>query len=160
MLRQLVRDRRGATVVEFALISPFFLVLLCGIVENGLILFTQAAMDNGTRDAARVILLGNATQDAFKAAFCATAGALVPCSEIQINVQSASKFSSISSTLQTDASGNMLHPQFSPGISSQAVLVQVGYNRPFMIPLIGAFSGRDSELLISTVALKSEPYGG
>jgi len=157
-LRRFHHDRSGAAAVEFALIAPIFLVLLCGIIENGLILFTQAAMDNGTRDAARVILLGNATQTAFKAAFCATAGALVPCDKIQINVQSTAKFSSLSSALQTDANGNMLNTQFNPGANSQDVLIQVGYNRPFLVPLIGTFTGRNSELLLSTTAIRSEPY--
>ena len=145
-------------VVEFAILCPIFVVLLCAVIENGLILFTQTLMDNGTRDAARIIMLGNATSQSFTDAFCKTACGLVPRNSLQINVVSGATFAGLNSTLQTDSNGNMVNTQFNPGTAGQAVLVRVGYNRQFMIPLFGTFSGAKSELLVSTVTLKSEPY--
>jgi Flp pilus assembly protein TadG len=157
--RRLRRNRRGAAMVEFALIGPLFIVVLCGILENGLILFTQTVLDNATRDASRLIMLGTPTSlQQFKDALCVTACTLIPESSLVVNVTSGNTFASLSSTLQTDASGNPINTKFLPGTSAQAVLIQVSYNRPFLIPIFGTFSGVNSELLMSTVALKAEPY--
>jgi Flp pilus assembly protein TadG len=49
----LLSDRRGATVVEFALILPPFLLLLFGVVEFGRALWTQSALHFAVEEAAR-----------------------------------------------------------------------------------------------------------
>jgi len=157
-LRRFRRDSRGMALVEFGLLGPLFIVLLCGILENGLILFTQTVLDNATRDASRLVLLGNTSSSSFATALCNGVGGIIPCSKIKFNVQSGAGFSGLSSTLQTDTNGDMTNNQFAPGTYSQDVLIQVSYNRPFLVPLYGMFSGVNSELLVSTVALKSEPY--
>lgn len=158
LLRRLRRDSRGVAAIEFGLLGPLFIVLLCAVLENGLILFTQTVLDNATRDASRLILLGTATSSSFSTALCNGASAMIPCASIKYNVQSGSSFSSLSSTIQTDSSGNMTNTQFAPGTAGQSVLIQVTYNRPFLIPFYGVFSGVNSELLVSTVAMKTEPY--
>jgi Flp pilus assembly protein TadG len=161
-LQRLRLNRSGNAAIEFALLGPIFIVLMCGIVENGLILFTQSALDNAARVAARQILLGTTTSDAFKGTLCNNVNGMIPsCStngNLNFSVQSGSSFGSFSSTISTDANGNMTNTQFNPGGEQQKVLVQVGYNRPFLIPLYGLFAGVKSELLVSTIALKSEPY--
>ncbi len=161
---RLRRHRRGIAAIEFGLLAPIFLVLLCGIIENGLILLTQTVLDNATRDASRLIMLGDPTTGSaptasiFSTALCNGASTMVPCANIKYSVVSGSTFAGLNTTLQTDANGNMINMQYSPGTAQQAVLVQVGYNRPFLIPWYGLFSGVKSELLVSTRALKSEPY--
>jgi len=152
------RDRRGVTALEFGLVGPLFIVLLCGILENGLILLTQTLLDNATRVASRQILIGTTTSSQFSAALCNNVSSFIPCASIKFNVQSGASFGALNGTLQTDASGNMINTQYSPGVMGQFVLVQVGYNRPFMIPYVGIFSGVNSELIVSTIAFKSEPY--
>jgi Flp pilus assembly protein TadG len=47
------RDRRGASAVEFAITAPLFFALLFGIVEAGLILWTQLGLQHATEMAAR-----------------------------------------------------------------------------------------------------------
>ena len=50
-LRQ--RDERGATVVEFALIVPFLLTILFGMITTGLTLSDHLAATNATREGSR-----------------------------------------------------------------------------------------------------------
>ena len=52
--------RAGGTAIEFAIVGSVFLLFVCMILENGIILFTQASLDNATRDAARLIMIGSA----------------------------------------------------------------------------------------------------
>jgi len=156
-LRRFGHDRRGAAAVEFALVAPIFLVLLSGIIENGLIIFTQSALDNATRDAARMIMLGTTSESAFANTIASEVGSLVPSSDIRYNVQSGGNFQSLDTTLKTDANGSIIN-KFSPGVRDQAVLVRVGYNRPFIFPLYGSFMGLKSQLLVSTAVMRSELY--
>src|SRR5438309_1837703 len=55
---RLLTDRRGNAMIQFALAGPIFLLLAFMILENGILLFTQATLDNATRYAARTILIG------------------------------------------------------------------------------------------------------
>lgn len=154
-----MHNRRGATVVEFALVGPLFIIVMCGILENGLILLTQTMLDNATRDAARLIMLGTPTSlQQFKDTVCKTACTLIPENQLAVNVVSGATFGALNATLQTDAQGNVINSQYNTVGANKAVVVQVAYNRPFMLPIFGAFSGVKSELLVSTVAFKTEPF--
>jgi Flp pilus assembly protein TadG len=46
-------DRSGASALEFGLIAPLFFAFIFGIVEIGLLLWTQAGMQHGAALAAR-----------------------------------------------------------------------------------------------------------
>ncbi len=52
MLRFL-KDENGQAVVEFALVAPILLLLLCGIIDFGWIFSAQLATDNCAREGAR-----------------------------------------------------------------------------------------------------------
>src|SRR5579863_8193802 len=58
--RQFIADTSGSTIVEFAIVGPWFLLLLLAIIELGLTLFTQSVLDGATRDAARLVRTGQA----------------------------------------------------------------------------------------------------
>ena len=47
------RDERGASVVEFALVVPFLLTLLFGLITTGLTLSDHLAATNATREGSR-----------------------------------------------------------------------------------------------------------
>jgi Flp pilus assembly protein TadG len=48
-----MKDRRGASAVEFALVLPLLIVLLFGIVEFGLLMYNKAVITNASREGAR-----------------------------------------------------------------------------------------------------------
>ena len=77
-------SERGATAVEFAMVAgPFFLVLGV-IIETGLMLFSEYALQSAVSDSGRLIRTGQAQNSGFsvatfKAAICSTAGVLIDC---------------------------------------------------------------------------------
>ena len=49
----IIKNQKGASAVEFAIIAPLLFVLLFGIVEFGFLLYNQAMITNAAREGAR-----------------------------------------------------------------------------------------------------------
>ncbi len=54
-------NRRGASVVEFAVVAPVFLLLVFGMLEYGRMVMVQQLLTNATREGARRAVLDGAT---------------------------------------------------------------------------------------------------
>lgn len=48
------RRTRGQSLVEFALVLPVFLVILCGLMDMGFLLYSRMTVINAAREGARV----------------------------------------------------------------------------------------------------------
>jgi Flp pilus assembly protein TadG len=55
------RNRRGAAVVEFAVVSPVFFLLVFGMIEYGRMVMVQQLLTNAAREGARVGVLDNSS---------------------------------------------------------------------------------------------------
>ena len=53
LLERLARDRRGVTIVEFAIIAPALLVVLLGVFDIGFNMYVTSVLDGATQKAAR-----------------------------------------------------------------------------------------------------------
>ena len=152
----------GATAVEFALIAPLLVLLTMMWFEIGIAMWMQQALENATRQAARLIRTGSAQTSGSSATFYAALCAKTPlftCSNIKFSVTSATAFSSLSSTVTTNSSNQMTNASWLPGSSGSDVLVQVAYTRAVFTPLAANFIGSNgNQLLLSTFAFQNEPY--
>ncbi len=56
------RDRKedGQSMVEFALILPVFLLILCGIIDFGWMFYNQLSLNNACREGARYAVVNTA----------------------------------------------------------------------------------------------------
>lgn len=57
-MRALMRDRRGSTVVEFALIAPVLLLMLVGLIEIALVIFISTTIESAVFEASRFGITG------------------------------------------------------------------------------------------------------
>lgn len=58
-----IRDRkRGAAIVEFAVVLPLLLILLFGIIEFGWVFMVRQTLTNAAREGVRVAVLQTATE--------------------------------------------------------------------------------------------------
>ena len=57
-----LRCRRASSAVEFALIAPLLLTLLCGTFQYGILMFAYNAMESAARDATRQLSTGTASE--------------------------------------------------------------------------------------------------
>jgi hypothetical protein len=55
------RKRRGAVVVEFAVVAPLFFLLVFGMIEFGRMIMVQQVLTNASREGARRAVLDGAT---------------------------------------------------------------------------------------------------
>jgi Flp pilus assembly protein TadG len=169
LLGRLMRSRAGATMVEFALVGPLFLLLTFAVVDNGLVLFTQTVLDNATREAARMIRVGKVQMSGdttgtgiFQTTLCNNLGGFVACpsGNLKYHVQSSNVgFSSLDATVTTNSSGVMTSTGFSPGTGQNYVLVQVAYAQPYIMAFLDRIAGAKANItLLSTVAFQTEHY--
>ncbi len=167
--RLALRDRRGASAVEFALVCPVFLLLLFGIIGYGVTGLIQLALDDSVRDAARQLQMdtpASASASGFVAAVCGEFGAVASdCGKtLTYNVQGATQAAGFASLAPAtlSASGALADAFFStatPFAANLDVLVQVAYPLPFRIPFLGTLAtmtGTNS--LLATATVRVEPF--
>ena len=146
-----LRDRKGATAVEFALIAAPFLALLVGLVQVFLIFFAQSVLQNAVRASTRQILTGQvqaqdvslsatAAAAAFHQIVCNNANVLFTCAGLMVDVEVANNWSSANvamPALTYDGNGNVSNTwQFNPGNAGDIVVVRVMYLWPFSCPVM------------------------
>ena len=68
MGRRLIRNKKGAAMVELAIILPILLLVLFAIIEFGLIMYNKAMITNASREGARtgIVFRANATTGAYE----------------------------------------------------------------------------------------------
>jgi Flp pilus assembly protein TadG len=160
----------GASAVEFALIAAPFLALLVAILQTAVVFLAGRVLDETTEQASRYILTGQAqtsgmTQSQFADYVCQKSSSLFNCSNFMVNVQNYSSFASANTstpTLTFDSSGAVTNQwAWSPGNAGDIVIVQVMYQWPIILGPLGfnlSNLSNGNRLLVSTVALKTEPY--
>lgn len=162
------RDRRGATIVEFALLALPFFMLLCSIIETGVIFVGNSLLQKATSDAARLVRTGQVqaasmTAVQFKNYICGETSPVLSCSNLQVDVQSFSSFDAITIPNAIGSNGNLNSSlnNFSVGAAGNIVLVRTFYSWNIVIPLLRPFFANLANgdcLLTSTAAFRNEPF--
>ena len=156
--------RRGVAALEFALVAPVLLTLMLLILQVGLILFGQAALDAATADASRLIRTGQVQlatngKQMFTDRLCADLSSVASCANVQFNVQSGTSFGVLTAAITVNSSGIIANASFSPGNPNQFVIVQAGYQPDTALPFVGPMLRNVfGALLVSTDAFQNEPY--
>ena len=57
MKKHLIKSERGQSIVEFALVLPILLILLCGIIDFGWLYYNQITLNNAAREGARYAVI-------------------------------------------------------------------------------------------------------
>ena len=64
--KSILRTQNGAAAVELAILLPFLVVLVFGIIEVGLLLYNQQVITNASREGARAVIVGDCTGTGFQ----------------------------------------------------------------------------------------------
>ena len=178
-------DNRGATAVEFALISAPLLGLIFGILQSGLAFYEQQGLRAATDYAARQVLTGQAQNSgtitdgpSFRNQLICNQ-ALLPsfmtCANIVVDLRTASSFTSLNSSnvnssfLQPDGSGG----QYNAGNPCDIMIVRAAYPMPSYVPLLSwapgyklvlnlagmtTYKGSLVQMLSAAAVFRNEPF--
>ena len=170
-----IKDRKGVTAVEFALIATPFLAIIAALIQTFLVFFAQSVLENAVRASARQILTGqvqlqdaslspSAAQTAFKNTVCSNANVLFNCAGLMVDVQVANNWSSTNTgmpTLTYDTNGNVNNAwQFNPGNAGDIVVLRVIYLWPIFLGPIAfnmANQPNGSREIMASAAFQNEP---
>ena len=164
------RAERGATAVEFALISLPLIALIMGTLELALVLIVVTTLETATESAARMIRTGEFQTSAantradFKGLVCQRMSWLsAQCpSDLTVTVQVFNDFGTLAAT--PPMTGANFVPNggcFSTGQPADIVLVRAYFTWPLFTPLLNAAMdnmGNGKRLLSSATAFRNEPY--
>jgi len=167
-MRAFLRDRRGVTAIEFAMIGLPFIALLVVMFEIGIVCFAQQELETAVEQSARIVLTGqtkNVSQAQFSNKVCGYLPALFTCSGIMIDLQSATNFASANTstpTLTYDADGKVTNTwTYNTGTKGDVMVLRVLYQFPiwpgplaFNLPNLA----NGKRLLIATAVFQNEPY--
>ena len=170
-----LRDDSGATAVEFAMVAPVFFLMVGVIMETGLMLFTEYALQTSVQEAARIVRTGQAqtaamTLSQFKVKLCNIAGTLIDCNG-KVNVymtSAATSFQTLNTTMPSylnvgaKADGTPNPKSFSCGAPGTPVALIATYDWEFAIPyfmsFFGNFAGDTKRRMAGVAIFKNEPY--
>lgn len=167
-----LRNERGVTMVEFAIVAVPFFLLLFGILELGFILWGTYDLENATHDTARLIKTGQVqsgatSPDQFRDRICNHTTLLPNCtSRLQVDVRSYPSMSAMQSDppQPLDGDGNLQGSfNWNTGGPSSIVLVSAFYPWPlFNLTTSLAMSNmaNGDRLLRTSVAFRNEPWAG
>jgi len=163
-------DRKGAAAVEFALLMIPLLGLLLASLQIAMIFLFSEELQSVAQKAGRQLMTGaaqsaNLTQAQFATEVCGMLPAPLQCSNLMIDVQSGSSFTSISTTpltLTYNASGAVTNTwSYNPGNPGDIVILRLMYDWPVIGGILTpglSNQPNGSSLMVGTAVFKNEPY--
>jgi len=169
--RDFARDERGATIIEFALLSVPFFAIVGAILETAVIFLSSQVLDSAVNDASRLVRTGQAQAagydaDDFRQAICERLFGLFDCGNLRVRVSPIEDFASasVSSPVGDNCTNGCewsLDEAFEGGNGTATMMVQAYYKWPMVIGF-GGFDGTrladGTKLMGSVHIFRNEPF--
>lgn len=182
VIRCAYRDQKGIAALEFALLAAPLLLLICSIIEFGLIMFEESLLNGIISDISRTGTVGYAPNDTSREQYLINqiksgASGLINPDLLNIEVKSYGKFSDINKPepyadengneqydageLYTDVNGDGKRSlergkANDAGSAGQVVSYTVTYPHTVIIPLLQPFMGHEYRMTAVWV-VRNEP---
>jgi Flp pilus assembly protein TadG len=167
---RLIKEERGATLIEFAFIATPLAALLVAIFQTSLLFFAQQTLETTAEKSVRQIVTGQAqkasmSKSGFKDLVCSKLPAFMKCANVLVDVKSAQSFSDISTsalqiTLKSDGTVDDKFG-FAPGGPGSINIVRIMYVWDVQSGPLGfdlSTMSNKKRLLYATSVFKTEPY--
>lgn len=134
-MKKKLKNEKGQAMVEFALVLPILLFVVCGIIDFGWLFFNQLSLDNACREGARY------------AAICSSEDDCIAMVETHIDNIIAPVFDDVEiSITYTDLSDKL----------NGDVVVNLEAEMKILTPVLGAINRGQTKILTSEVVMKVE----
>jgi Flp pilus assembly protein TadG len=173
------RDESGAVAIEFAILALPFFTLIFAILETSIVFLAGQILDAAVHDASRKIRTGQAQQaawnlTAFRTDVCNKLYGMFDCAGLRLKVEVVSTFANaqgaITSPIEEECTPDgdpeadcdwVIVEEFTPGVGSSVVLVQVYYKWPTLVNLPYfnlATQAGNTRLMAAVRVLRNEPF--
>ena len=182
LVQSLASDRRGATIVEFALILPTLLVTLMGLLDMAHNMYTSQILNGAIQQAARKSTIEGASRNAggVDAAVTRSVLGVAPGAKVRFSRSAYRNFGDIGrpedwTDVDNDGSCNNGEPfedangngtwDRDPGSSGfggarDAVLYTVTIDYPRLFPIARLIPGQSEQMQMkSATVLRNQPFG-
>ena len=155
----LTRSCSGAVAVEFAILTPFFLLILLALIETGYLALTRTVIEGAVSSASREVRTGEAQQaedpiGTFRAKLCEEVGVLIDCDLLQLDVRRFDGFPNAAEVPEITGTDDF----FEAGDASQITLVRVVYNWTYITPGLQILTTPGSQRFVASSVFKVEPF--
>ena len=183
-VRRCVACVRGTTAIEFAIIAPVLMLLMMGIIEFALIMFTMSSLESATAISSRLgktgyTQSGLSRQDTILQSIQANAGSMIDTTKLVITSNYYQEFDQIGQAEPfTDTNHNGIHDPGEPytdvngngqwdadmglagyGGANAVVVYTISYPWAIITPIMREIIGTGGIYTITTHAVvKNEPY--
>jgi Flp pilus assembly protein TadG len=169
LARRFIRSERGATAVEFAIVSVPLIALVLGIMELALVTLVVTTLEGATESAGRMIRTGEFQTSAansrtdFKSLVCQRMSWLTSqCNtSLTVDVRVFNDFQSLAGNQpMTGQNFNPANACFATGQPGDIVLVRTYFPWPLFAPLLTLMdnTGSGNRLISTATAFRNEPY--
>jgi len=180
--KKLLRNDDGTTALEFAFIAPVFMLIVMGIIEFSIIMFTQALMESATSNTARTgktgySLAGLSREQQLINSVATATSALLDPNHLTVSMKVYSSFDSVgdpepyndtnhngmynTGEPYTDVNGNGQWDNdmasAGAGNANDIVVYTVSYPWHIMTPIISRIIG-DTFTISARSVVKNEPW--
>ena len=181
-LRNLVRDRRGATIVEFALILPVLCVLLMGTCDLAYRSYVTSIVQGALHEASRMATIGNVPIETIEAHVQGRLREFSRNAVIETNTDSYSDFTGVgvAEPLTTDSAPLGVYNQASDcyrdinnsggfsadmgrggmGGAEDVVRFEVVMTYPRLLPMASLLGWSEDVEVRQNTALRNQPWAG
>lgn len=177
--RRLAGDRRGATIIEFAMILPVMVGLIMGLSELMYQVYVQSILDGAIQKAGRdsAIQGGADNADALDLSVMAMVRTVAGAATYTSSRKTYSSFASMKPEPFTDTNKNGVRDakecfddingngvyDTDPGLNGQGgandvTLYTIKVTYPHLFPVMGLFGASATQTLTARTLLKNQPY--
>lgn len=175
------RDRRGATIIEFAMILPALCVVLLGTFELGWRMYVSSVVQGALNDAARMATVGGVTNAQIDTFVKARLRQFSHAATVTTSTSSYDDFTQVSvpeiitqdtapigtynvGDCYEDYNNNRRYDldrgRTGMGGSDDIVRYQVAITYPRMFPIAGFLGWGNTDTVTANTVLRNQPYAG
>ena len=145
--------QRGSNIVEFAIVVPFFLMIMLGVIEMSMMYFADLTMQHAVREGARYAVTGQNNLDPNTSNQQRYQAVLQ-----KIKDSSMGMYSRVSPVISVNGSSSTNASMF--GEAGDIVVISIACTWKFTTPIVSAFFKDGKMNFVVAATMRNESYGG
>lgn len=152
-----VLAQRGATIIEFAIIAPAFLMLMIGIIELSMVYFANLTMQHAVREGARYAVTGQSNLDPNTSSQQRYQAVMQKIKDSSMGMYDKVGPPTVSVTNVSGGSNSGAGMFGNPG---DIVVISLDCNWPLVTPMMAAFFNNGKAHFVVAATMRNESFSG